>query len=593
MADAFTNFARSTLVGGLAPATTTLTVQAGDGALFPVAGGGQTFRFVLQNSANQREVCICTLRTGDVFNTITRNAEGTLALTWNVGDRVGHRLTAAQLNNILVSSDLQQNTKTWCGTAGGTANALTLTPAPAITAMVAGHKLIFKTGALPNTTAVTIAVSGLATFAVQNSGVALVPGALTANTWWEVLYDGVAGQLKKYVIGIETAVLTAKGSLLAASASNIPVERTVGSDGQALSADSSQTSGLVYIDNPSRPNLLINPNWLLDQINEGALYTIGASTQGPDGWTGSVTGTGVIKLRTVVDPDNAALKCLEISCTTLDAAIAAGDAYYIQTAIEGYDTTSLMVGTASAQPITVQFKFKTNVTGVYGISIVNAAVNRSYIGVITVVDTNEHEYSLTLTMDTTGTWLYTSGVGLFMTVALAAGSTFQTTAGTWQAGNFRTTAAQCNFMSSTSNIAYLKRVQLIPGALVQAYHPADIHKELAKAQRYYEKSWDQGTPVGTAVNAGSYFSYIVSTASNFTNYGVYLQFATGKRITAVMTGYSPVSGSSGKFYDVANTTDVNSNFVNQGTRGSGAFATFTGAATAQIYGHWTANVRLS
>lgn len=244
MADAFTNFAKSTLLAGIAPATTTLTVQAGDGALFPTAGAGQTFRFVLQNAANQREVCICTLRTGDVFNTITRNAEGTAALTWNAGDKVGHRLTAAQLNNILVSSDLQQNTKTWCGTAGGTVNALTLTPAPAVTAMVAGHKFIFKTSGV-NTTPVTFAVSGLAPFAGQNNGVALNPGDLEASKWYEVLYDGVNGQIKKYQIAVP-ALATAKGDLISFDGS-LYARVAVGTDNQAVLADSTQTTGLRYV----------------------------------------------------------------------------------------------------------------------------------------------------------------------------------------------------------------------------------------------------------------------------------------------------------------------------------------------------------
>jgi hypothetical protein len=84
-------------------------------------------------------------------------------------------------------------------------------------------------------------------------------------------------------------------------------------------------------------------------------------------------------------------------------------------------------------------------------------------------------------MDTTGTWLYTNGVGLYLAICLSAGSNFQGTAGAWAADAKQTTSAQCNFMSSTSNIAYLKRIQLIPGALVQAYKPADIQKELAKA----------------------------------------------------------------------------------------------------------------
>jgi hypothetical protein len=79
--------------------------------------------------------------------------------------------------------------------------------------------------------------------------------------------------------------------------------------------------------------------------------------------------------------------------------------------------------------VTVQFKFKTSVTGVYGVSLANSAKNRSNYQIITVADTSEHEYSLTFTMDTTGTWLYTNGVGLYLAICLSAGSNFQGTAG--------------------------------------------------------------------------------------------------------------------------------------------------------------------
>jgi len=51
---------------------------------------------------------------------------------------------------------------TFCGTAGGSANAITLTPNPAISAYLAGQRFSFVAGAT-NTAAVTVATSGLAT----------------------------------------------------------------------------------------------------------------------------------------------------------------------------------------------------------------------------------------------------------------------------------------------------------------------------------------------------------------------------------------------------------------------------------------------
>jgi hypothetical protein len=83
----------------------------------------------------------------------------------------------------------------WCGTAGGTANALTLAPSPSIAAYAAGQVFRFKSSASGNSAATTVAVSGLSTQAVQNQGTALAGGEIEALKWYQVLYDGAAFQL--------------------------------------------------------------------------------------------------------------------------------------------------------------------------------------------------------------------------------------------------------------------------------------------------------------------------------------------------------------------------------------------------------------
>jgi len=72
---------------------------------------------------------------------------------------------------------------TFCGTAGGTANAITLTPNPAISSYLAGQRFSFVAAA-PNTTSVTVATSGLATRALTYAD----GSALTGN---EILTGGV------------------------------------------------------------------------------------------------------------------------------------------------------------------------------------------------------------------------------------------------------------------------------------------------------------------------------------------------------------------------------------------------------------------
>lgn len=347
-----------------------------------------------------------------------------------------------------------------------------------------------------------------------------------------------------------------------------------------------------------REPLNINPNWLLDQINEGALYTVNTTAvRGPDGWTGNATGTGVFKLRTLVDPDDASKKCLEISCTTADAAIAAGDNYNIVTAIEGYDVSSLGAGTANAQSITLMMKVKSNaVTGVFGIAVQNSATNRRYIGTITIADTAEHDYSLTLTLDTSGTWLYTNGIGLQVFFTLAAGATFQANAGAWAAGAEQTTAAQANFMSANTNIIYLKRFHVVAGASVpSAYAPADFRKELAKAQRSYCKSFVQGTAV--AQNSGSLnaLSYLVQVNGTTAGYAIYVNWPVDMRATPTVTGYNPSAANANWRNSITAADSAALTVTRQTSKGAmmNNFQVAGDLASHTCFVHWSADARLT
>ena len=407
------------------------------------------------------------------------------------------------------------------------------------------------TGTASGLTAGAVAVGGITGLgtgvgAALAIAVGSVGGPVTNGGALGTPSSGVATNLTGTAAGLSiggnaatATTATGTNALYSATTTVNVSSATAPTAGQALVATASTSA--IWVNNYGAPNLLINPNWQVDQINEGTLYTYsGAAAVGPDGWSGSATGAGVFKVRTLADPDNAALKCMEITCTTADASIATGDNYYIYSAIEGYDAAALQFGTASGVPLTVQFKFKTNVTGVYGISLANSAGNRRYIGIITVSNTSENEYSLTVTPDTAGTWLYTNGVGVYLRITLAAGATFQSTAGAWAAGAEQTTSAQCNFMSANTNVAYLKRIQLIPGSVVQAYKPADIQKELAKCQRYYAKTFAQGVAPVQAVGSmdGGLMGIVIGGAIGpYTTWS----FPTAMRATpTTITTYNPL-----------------------------------------------------
>lgn len=102
---------------------------------------------------------------------------------------------ASALTDYARADQVQNSAFSWGGTAGGTANALTITPSPAISAYAAGQVFRFKVGSSVNTGAATLAVSGLAAKAIERGGEAVRPGDLPPNAYVGVLYDGTAFQL--------------------------------------------------------------------------------------------------------------------------------------------------------------------------------------------------------------------------------------------------------------------------------------------------------------------------------------------------------------------------------------------------------------
>jgi hypothetical protein len=148
------------------------------------------------NPATQSNGASSTIR--NEFTTIEQGFDKMPALTGNGGKVI--RVNAA--GNALEPKTLTELGGTeeslWCGTAGGTANALTLTPAVAITAYAAGQAFRFKSGASVNTGAATVNISGVGAIAIQRNGAALNGGEIEASQWYQlVLSDATTAQLTK------------------------------------------------------------------------------------------------------------------------------------------------------------------------------------------------------------------------------------------------------------------------------------------------------------------------------------------------------------------------------------------------------------
>lgn len=343
-------------------------------------------------------------------------------------------------------------------------------------------------------------------------------------------------------------------------------------------------------------NRIINGEMLLDQANGGALVTVNAATQfySVDQFSGQGIGSaGVFTLQQLTaTPPTGFTTFLRSSCTVTDSSLAASDRYRIFDDIEGYNVRDFLIGSSSAKTITLSFWVRGSLTGTYSGAFNNGATDRSYPFEYSVssADTWEKK-SITVPMDTSGTWLVTTGLGLRVVWALALGSNHQGTANTWQAGNFSGTSSQSNFMSSNSaRYLDITGVQLEIGTLATDFERPPFPLLVAWCQRYYEKSYAFATAPGS--NSSLEYYRLNGSQTGTTAISANLLFRIQKRVVPTMTFYR-LDGTSGSWgwTSVAGVDSNRSTTTNDITT-SRAEVTQTAAVEYRGFGHWVADARL-
>lgn len=265
-------------------------------------------------------------------------------------------------------------------------------------------------------------------------------------------------------------------------------------------------------------NKIIGGDFTLNPWQRGTSFAAAVSgAYHADRWVYNVVGTAVHTITKALDAPTALAAglftqhCLSVAATTADAAIAIGDLCNIQQRIEGFNALTMGFGQAGARSITLSFWVKGAKTGVHCVSFRNSAVNRSYVAQYSIVAINTWEFkSITLSVDTTGTWLYDAGIGLSISFALAAGTTFQTTVNTWAAGNFFATSAQVNELDAVGNTFKLALVQLEANAIATEFESRSVGQELTLCQRYTANMTDLQSG-GYAGAAGAFTTNMIKT----------------------------------------------------------------------------------
>lgn len=217
----------------------------------------------------------------------------------------------------------------------------------------------------------------------------------------------------------------------------------------------------------------------------------GTSFSAPNGytldrWQVILGGGGVVTASQQLDApsSNEFRASLRAIVTTADTSIAASDFCLTIQKIEGFNVRDLI-----GKSFTLSFWVRSSKVGKHCVGFRNSTSDRSYVLEYTVNAANTWEYktvSVVGGLITAGTWDWTAGIGLDVVFTLAAGSSYRTTPGAWQTGNFVATANQVNCLDAVGNTFAITGVQLEVGPVATPFEHRQHGVELSLCERYYE-----------------------------------------------------------------------------------------------------------
>jgi hypothetical protein len=348
---------------------------------------------------------------------------------------------------------------------------------------------------------------------------------------------GAAGP-NSITINTTTIVSGTTGRLLYDNAGTVG-EIAAGTSGNVLTSNgttwSSSAASPTY---GYRRNRIINGGMQIDQRNAGAAQTV--TTAGPytvDRWIVSPTGASVTSQR-VAGPS-------------------------------GYQYAIQMTGAASVTALSLLQRIESaNVADLVSQNVtLSATISNSLL--------------------TTVTWAayYPNSTDTYGAVTLITSGTFTVTStATQYTATFNLGANAANGVviyfsvgAQTSGTFTVTGVQLEAGSVATPFERLPIGETLLLCQRYYEKSYAQGTVPGTVTSVNRF-----ETGNNLALAGtqfICVKYAATKRTTTTVVVYSAFSGTSGKIGQ-SDTTDVNFTIQNSGD--SSFDGIFTN--TAGVYG---------
>ena len=257
-------------------------------------------------------------------------------------------------------------------------------------------------------------------------------------------------------------------------------------------------------------NVIVNGEMMVDQRNNGA-HIIPTSLYYQltlDRWAAGVSQASKVRFERgggSVTPPAGFKTYLAMTQEGSTYTPTASDTFAVDQYIEGHDVAKFDFGKSTAKNLKLSFWVRSNVTGTYGIYIVNKDTNRIFVNSYTInaADTWEHKI-VDIIGDTTGTWLTNNDTGMRVGWFLSAGADRMTTANAWNAAQDYAVTGQVNVLGTSGGYLYLTGCQL-EAEQATTFEHVPFNVTFQKCCRYFYKSSTYSLALANASSTGYSF----------------------------------------------------------------------------------------
>ena len=400
--------------------------------------------------------------------------------------------------------------------------------------------------------------------------------------------------------------IAAKGDLLVGTANDTIATLPVGTTtGHALIVNPSDSTGLSWGPRAQDNPIINGTPEVWQRGTTFAAIAAGTSNYTADRWyyyspasAAVVTVNRSTNVPTVAQAGVLFNYSLEIDVTTADASVAATDHAQLTHVIEGYNWRHF-----AQRQFTLSFWAMSSKTGIHSVQFRNNGVAgstaRCFVGeyTINVADTWEAKTVTVSASPSAGTWDYINGSGVTISFGLMGGTNFHETPGSWvtPATSFmKVSSNQVNVLDNTANFFRITGVKMELGSVATPIQFVPFEVELARAKRYYQKSFSYATTPAQNIGTGTGEYVFPSTgAGAVTITSPSIGFAVVFRATPTMTLFNPQATNG----QLRNTTD-SADLTTANANANDASVAFTGTGNAglavgeEIRVHWTAAAEL-